>query len=88
MRRDWLELELAHGLAPVEAPGELWKRVRWASDLAPRPRPRRSPALMLAAAAMVVATVGAIWVFGASPTGAPSPNRVSAQASCSACHTM
>jgi ferric-dicitrate binding protein FerR (iron transport regulator) len=84
---DWLELELAHQLAPVEAPDELWGRVREARNPAPSPRPRRSPALWLAAAAMVVATAGAIWLFGASPSGAPSPNRVSAQASCYACHT-
>lgn len=82
---EWLELELADQLAPVEAPDELWGRVR--RGRAPQPRPRRPPALWLAAAAMVVATAGAIWLFGASPAGAPSPNRVSAQVSCYACHT-
>ena len=87
---DWLELELADQLAPVEAPDELWGRVRGsahgARGPATRPRPSRSPALWLAAAAMLVATAGAIWLFGASPAGAPSPNRVSAQASCYSCH--
>jgi hypothetical protein len=88
---DWLELQLAHQLAPVEAPDELWGRVRGfgsgARGSAPSPRPRHSPVLWLAAAAMLVATAGAIWLFGASPAGAPSPNRVSAQVSCYACHT-
>jgi hypothetical protein len=85
---DWLERELAHQLAPVEAPAELWGRVRGSRDgPAIRRRPGRSPALLLAAAAMVVATVGAIWLFGGSPAGAPAPNRVSAQVSCYTCHT-
>jgi hypothetical protein len=83
---DWLELELAQELAPVEAPDELWDRVR-GGRLAIVPKPRRSPVLWLAAAAMLAATVGAVWLFGGSTAGAPSSARATMQVSCYTCHT-
>jgi len=81
---EWLEQELAREIAPVEAPDELWCRIQMGRVAVVSPR-RRSPALLVAAAAMVLVTAGAIWLWG-SPvrTGTATP---SAQGSCYMCHT-
>ena len=84
---EWLQRELSRQLRPVEAPEELWRRVRSGRSVPERRRPKRSPVLLLAAAAMVLTTVGAIWLFGGSPAGVRTASRVGAEASCYACHT-
>lgn len=81
---EWLEKELARELAPVEAPEELWRRVRGGRVIVIGRQQSRPPALLVAAAAMLLATVGAIWLWG-SP-GRPSPNRATAQGACYTCH--
>ncbi len=72
---DWLELELAHRLPPVEAPEELWERVEsgLAAGAAVRCAPggsRRTPtrrsslwmAWPVAAMATVALAAGALWL--------------------------
>ncbi|HTX37351.1 MAG TPA: hypothetical protein VME43_20125 [Bryobacteraceae bacterium] len=72
---DWLELELAHRLPPVEAPEELWERVESGLAAAPamrcalrgsrRARARRSSLWMawpVAAMATVALAAGALWL--------------------------
>ncbi|HUA58968.1 MAG TPA: hypothetical protein VML19_09455 [Verrucomicrobiae bacterium] len=81
---EWLERELARELAPVEAPDELWLRVRSGGPAVSR-RKGRSPVLLLAAAAALLATVGAIWMWG-SPVR-DGGRQTMAQGSCYACHT-
>jgi hypothetical protein len=75
---DWLELELAHRLAPAEAPGELWERVesglagqpaRASRRSVPRDRPPARISLWrawpVAATAMVALAAGALWLADA-----------------------
>jgi len=77
---DWLELELAHRLAPAEAPGELWERVESGLGKSARmgfgglgdvKRPRRSlwTAWSLAAMATVALAAGALWLADARDPG-------------------
>ncbi len=64
---DWLELELAHHLAPTEAPDALWQRVSGAIMAAQVARPRRPSHrplwLPVAAIVMVMVGAGAMWMF-------------------------
>jgi hypothetical protein len=61
---DWLDLELAHRLTPMEAPEGLWERV----ENGLRPPVRRSAftnrlwAWQMAAMATVVLAMGALWI--------------------------
>ena len=81
---EWLERELARELAPVEAPDELWMHVRL-GRMAPARHRGRSPILLVAAAAALLATVGAIWMWG-SPARS-GRQQTMAQGSCYACHS-
>ena len=81
---EWLERELARELKSVEAPDDLWQRVhavRGAVTVRGRARP---PALFLAAAAMLLLTAGALWLWG-NPARNPVP-QPTASGSCYACH--
>jgi len=79
---EWLERELTREMAPVEAPEDLWHRVN-ARGVTVRGT-HRPPALLLAAAAMLLLSVGAIWLWG-NPVRTPVP-RPAASGSCYACH--
>ena len=81
---EWMERELARELSPVDAPDDLWLRIRDGRGKAPV-RKSRPQAFLVAAAAMLLVTAGAIWLWG-SPARNPVP-QVSAQGSCYACHT-
>src|SRR5690242_12318132 len=63
---DWLELELAHQLAPAKAPDELWDRVRNGR----LPQPERKPVWPIAAIVTVMIAAGAMWMAakGAQPS--------------------
>jgi len=83
---EWLDRQLTAELAPVEAPDELWQRVQAGRlTVVPPRRQGRSPLLLVAAAAGLLVTAGAVWLWGNPAT--PTPGRV-AQGSCYACHTM
>ena len=64
---EWLELELAHHLAPTEAPDALWQRVSGAIIAAQVTRPHRPSHrplwLPIAAIVMVMVGTGAMWMF-------------------------
>jgi hypothetical protein len=64
---DWLELDLAHQLAPVKAPDELWQRVEGAIQTAPAGPGNRSKWLPIAAILMVMAGASAMWMFAKAP---------------------
>jgi len=85
---DWLELELAESLPPVEAPDELWTRIRFAAGSSAERRPalRRPFPLMLAAAALLL---GAAWLAlpGTERQPRVRPATPTASQSCSLCHT-
>ena len=60
---DWLDLQLSHQLAPVQAPDALWDRIQQATG--PRPAPRTTPALALwpvAAILTLMAAAGTLWL--------------------------
>ena len=81
---EWLDLELSHRLAPVEAPRELWARVAMR-----RPVRRRSAPLFAVPVAAVVTLVlaGALY-FMAKGQPTPSPYRSNNPiADCMRCHT-
>jgi hypothetical protein len=59
---DWLELELAHQLAPTEAPDALWHRVSGAIQSRPTPPRRRPVWLPVAAIVAVMVGTGAMWM--------------------------
>jgi hypothetical protein len=95
---DWLELELAHRLAPVEAPVELWTRVQAAN----RERRRHSAlaAWPIAAIVTLILAAGTLWLVAkgeelpAPQVAAARPRtrvvrQVSAEhpESCFLCHT-
>ena len=89
---DWLELELAQSLVPVEAPDELWDRIpahgrRLASH---QPRSAR-PAWAIAAIITIMITAGAFWlaprgsrVAGSRPDAFSAHDRQ--EATCKLCH--
>ena len=55
---EWLELELAHRLAPADAPEELWDRIRHGRA----PRPASRPVWPIAAIVTVMVALGALWM--------------------------
>lgn len=85
---EWLELELAHRLAPVQAPERLWHLVQTPGPLAnPRRRPVKT-VLLLAAAAAASVWVAAAWRPEARNvrTISLSANPVESHAACRSCH--
>ena len=77
---DWVDLQVAHHLGPVQAPEELWARIE-----RPMPRRRTAPRLALAMAAVV-----AVIAVAYSSTRPREIHRVDVLSSstCSLCHTM
>jgi hypothetical protein len=89
---DWLELELSHDLAPVEAPGELWDRVRPGARREPR-RGRVWTAWPMAAVIMILIAVGTLLLVAKGEQPAPATRHLAQEqprthdASCLTCHT-
>ncbi|MGA3241477.1 MAG: hypothetical protein ABSG03_34890 [Bryobacteraceae bacterium] len=85
---EWLELELAHGLAPVRAPERLWRLVQTPDPVV---RTRRRPvktALLLAAAAAASVWLAAAWrpeVRNVRTIGL-SANPAYSHVACRSCH--
>jgi len=75
----WVDLQLAHQLAPEKAPDELWSRIQ----TCPRSRRRAAPRLAVAAAAVVA--VIAVAYSSTKPREAPRVSAVS-MSTCGACH--
>jgi len=65
---DWLELELAHHLAPAEAPDILWERVNRAAAAPLVTRPQRPAWLPIAAILTIMVGAGAMWMFAKAAT--------------------
>lgn len=93
---EWLELELAHHLAPTRAPGELWKRVEAEAFRRPSPIPLRTRetgrlASLPLAAAITLVLGGALWFAARGqqprPTLRQFPNATARAESCLLCHT-
>jgi hypothetical protein len=85
---EWLELELAHRLAPVRAPERLWHLVQTPGPLAhTRRRPLRA-VLLLAAAAAASVWVAAAWRPEARNVRTISLSATPAEshAACRSCH--
>ena len=85
---EWLELELAHRLAPVQAPDRLWHLVQ-APD--PSANARRRPVktvLLLAAAAAASVWLAAAWRPEARSvrTIGLTANPVESHMACRSCH--
>jgi hypothetical protein len=81
---EWLDLELSHHLAPVEAPDELWGKVCTAR------RQRPTPHFALPIAAVVTLILGGALYFIARGQPAPAQYRgysASAHTECLSCHT-
>ena len=87
---DWLELELAEHLAPVQAPDDLWRRV--ANAYPPPVRaaaPLRLRALPIAAVVTLI-LAGALWFMARGETSQVTYRQLPASAraeSCLMCHT-
>ncbi len=88
---DWLELELSNRLAPVEAPEELWLRVR--PGAYPEPRQRAWAAWPIAAIIMIAIATGTLLLIAKGERPAPAVHRVALEQSrshdpsCLTCHT-
>ncbi len=78
----WLEQQLTRELTPMKAPEELWSRVDEACD--GQQRRGRSPAVLAAAAAMLLITAGSVWLWANPGRRVPPP--VTAHGACYACH--
>jgi hypothetical protein len=85
---EWLELELAHRLAPVRAPERLWYLVQTPGPLPNRPRRPVKTVLLLAAAAAASVWLAAAWRPEATNvrTISLSANPVESHIACRACH--
>lgn len=59
---DWLELELAHRLAPAKAPNDLWERVQTGGPRRPVRPPVRRRVWPVAAIVTVMIAAGAMWM--------------------------
>jgi len=86
---EWLELELAHRLAPVRAPEQLWHLVQTPGPLANVRRRPVKTVLLLAAAAAASVWVAAAWRPETSSvqTISLSANPSESHIACRACHT-
>ena len=89
---EWLELELAHQMAPVEAPDELWERVRPAAR--PEPVGRRAwSAWPIAAIVMILIAAGTLLLVARGEQPAIAPRHLALEQPrntdhpCLTCHT-
>jgi hypothetical protein len=86
---DWLEAELSEHLAPVQAPGDLWRRVNEARPAPVVALPLRLRALPIAAVVTLI-LAGALWFMargeGRQVTFRQFPASARAE-SCLLCHT-
>jgi hypothetical protein len=81
---EWLDLELSHHLAPIDAPGELWARVQGAG----RPDRRRSSIFAVPVAAVATLVLAGALYFIARGAPAPAPYRATNPVvGCVHCHT-
>jgi hypothetical protein len=87
---EWLERELAAGLAPVEPPDSLCESV-----LGPRRAlPARRVSVFLIAAAMVVLSAGTVWLSARQPVRVsnarwnPATRAQINDHNCALCHTL
>ena len=85
---EWLELELAHRLAPVQAPERLWRLVQSEGPLANAPRRPVKAVLLLAAAAAASVWLAAAWRPEARNvrTISLSASPVESHLACRSCH--
>lgn len=89
---EWLELELAHELAPVEAPNDLWERVRTAARSQP-PARRTWLAWPVAAIVMILIAVGTLLLVARGEQRPAASRHLALEqprthdASCLTCHT-
>ena len=70
---DWLELELAHHLAPVKAPEALWDRVQRPPQRVPR------PLWPIAAILTMMAAAGVMWMAAKGQQPGVDLRRLTAQ---------
>jgi len=84
---DWLELELAHRLAPVRAPERLWHLVQSPAPVATVRRRPVKTVLLLAAAAAASVWVAAAWRPEVRSVRTLAVRANSADVACRACHT-
>jgi hypothetical protein len=80
---EWVDLQLSHQMASVEAPDELWARVQ--SSRPPRSR-RTIPRIALATAAAVLAVIAV--AYSATKSSAPVQVTAFSSTTCNSCHTM
>jgi hypothetical protein len=80
---EWVDLQLSHQMASVQAPEELWTRVQTGRPARTR---RIVPRLALATAAAVLAVIAVAY----SATKSPELPRATSfnTGTCNACHTM
>jgi hypothetical protein len=88
---DWLELELAQSVAPVEAPDELWDRIQGRGYRPAPPARSARPVWAIAAIVTVMITAGAFWFTPRGSRVAGSRPDVFAthdhpEATCKLCH--
>jgi len=79
---EWLDLELSHHLAPMEAPDELWGQI----CAAQRSRPASAHFAFPVAAVVTLILAGALY-FIARGQPAATPYRTAAHSDCALCHT-
>jgi hypothetical protein len=86
---EWLDLELAHRLAPVQAPERLWHLVQTPGPIANARRRPVKTVLLLAAAAAASVWVAAAWRPEArnAQTISLSANPAESHIACRSCHT-
>jgi len=80
---EWVDLQLSHQMASVEAPDELWARVQ--SGRPARSR-RTVPRIALATAAAVLAVIAV--AYSATKPTAPVQVTAFTPTTCNSCHTM
>ncbi len=89
---DWLEVELTQHLAPVEAPADLWERVRPGAWPEPPGRSIRA-AWPIAALIMILIALGTLLLVAKGEQPAPETRHLAQEqpgihdASCLTCHT-
>jgi len=77
--RDWLELELAHQLAPVRAPGDLWERVEKAADPAAHKPHGGAHVWRIAAIIVLMIAAGTLWYVARGAELQPLPRHLAAE---------
>jgi hypothetical protein len=82
---EWLDLELSHHLAPVEAPPELWARIHSGRRFSRQSAP---PLFAVPVAAVVTLVLAGALYFVTRTHTTPSPYRSNNPvADCMRCHT-